>query len=120
LRQVLQNLVSNALKYRDRTRPLVLRITAASAQDGMSEIRVTDNGLGFDERHRERIFEPFERLHSHDEFEGSGIGLAICRKVMARHGGSITARGCPGDGAEFTLRLPARLPPPALPLPGLR
>jgi signal transduction histidine kinase len=90
----------------------------------MSEIRVTDNGIGFDERHRERIFEPFERLHSQDEFEGSGIGLAICRKVMARHGGSIAARSCRDEGTEFILRLPVQPPLPArplpLPLPGLR
>jgi light-regulated signal transduction histidine kinase (bacteriophytochrome) len=122
LRQVFQNLISNALKYRHPDRPTVVHITAAirpvasgrSAVSQALEISMSDNGIGFEERHRERIFEPFQRLHSMDDYEGSGIGLAICRKIINRHGGAITAAGHPGEGAVFTFTLPLR------PLPGLK
>ncbi|MBS0644532.1 MAG: hypothetical protein JSS43_32095 [Proteobacteria bacterium] len=120
LRQVFQNLISNAVKYRHPDRPPVITINAAIrsvpggrlAVSQALEISVSDNGIGFEERHRERIFEPFQRLHSMDDYEGSGIGLAICRKIIDRHGGAITAVGKPGEGAVFTFTLPLR------PLPG--
>jgi light-regulated signal transduction histidine kinase (bacteriophytochrome) len=117
MRQVLQNLITNALKYRHRDRAPAIRITATTrpAGEGMSrsrlpvlDISVADNGLGFDNRHAERIFEPFQRLHSSDAYPGSGIGLAICRKVVERHGGAITASGTPGQGSVFTISLPLR------------
>ena len=68
---------------------------------------VEDNGIGFDERHQERIFGVFQRLHPRDVFEGMGIGLALCRKIVERHGGKITARGTPGEGSVFEVLLPA-------------
>ena len=67
---------------------------------------VEDNGIGFEERHQERIFGVFQRLHPRDVFEGMGIGLALCRKIVERHGGQITARGRPGQGSVFEILLP--------------
>jgi two-component system, chemotaxis family, sensor kinase Cph1 len=117
IRQVFQNILSNALKYRDPGRaPLItIRATARVGNDMtprsesvLADIIITDNGIGFEDRHRERIFEPFQRLHSGERYEGSGIGLAICRKIVNRHGGSISASSQPGVGAVFTITLPVR------------
>jgi len=69
---------------------------------------VEDNGIGFDEKYRDRIFQIFQRLHGRSEYEGTGIGLAICRKIVDRHGGSITANSSPGAGARFIIALPRR------------
>jgi signal transduction histidine kinase len=69
-------------------------------------IRVRDNGVGFDMRHAERLFTPFERLHSMREFEGTGMGLANVRRIVGRHGGSVNAASRPGEGATFTVVLP--------------
>jgi len=71
-------------------------------------ITVRDNGIGFDEKYRDRIFEVFQRLHGRDEYEGTGVGLAICRKIAERHGGTITAHSREGEGATFVVTLPAR------------
>jgi chemotaxis family two-component system sensor kinase Cph1 len=115
--QVLRNIITNALNYRHPGRPPIIDISATIRPGhnnfGLSglprlELRIADNGIGFDERHSERIFEPFQRLHSSDEHEGSGIGLAICRKIIDRHGGSVTAAGRPGAGSVFTIILPMR------------
>lgn len=117
MRQVLQNLMSNALKYRHPDRQPIITINARAGppagEAGLAalpvlEIGFEDNGIGFENHHNERIFEPFQRLHSSDLYEGSGIGLAICRKVLARHDGSISAEGRPGQGAIFILSLPIR------------
>jgi signal transduction histidine kinase len=72
------------------------------------ELKIADNGIGFDRRYRERIFEPFQRLNSTDDYEGSGIGLAICRKIIERHGGAVTAASSRGEGSVFTITLPLR------------
>jgi len=69
---------------------------------------VEDNGIGFEPKYGDRIFRVFERLHSRNEYDGTGIGLAICRKIAERHGGSITASSTPGAGAKFTVTLPYR------------
>ena len=69
-------------------------------------ITVEDNGIGFDEKHSERVFTAFERLHSRSSYEGTGIGLSIARKIVWRHGGHIAAQGVPGKGATFTVTLP--------------
>ena len=71
-------------------------------------ITVEDNGIGFDEKYSSRIFKPFKRLHVRDQFPGSGMGLAICQKIVARLGGSITARGIPNVGAKFMIYLPEK------------
>ncbi len=107
MRQLLHHLLTNALKYRDPTRPPAITISAepAGAQNGQWSIVVADNGIGFDNKFRDQIFEPFQRLHGPDEYEGTGIGLAICRKIVHRHGGVITATGKPGIGARFAFTL---------------
>jgi signal transduction histidine kinase len=74
----------------------------------LCEITVRDNGIGFEEKYLDRIFQLFQRLHSRSEYEGTGLGLAICRKIVERHGGAITARSAPGQGATFLVTLPAR------------
>lgn len=106
-RQLIQNLVANALKFqRPGTRPHVV-IEGRTTDHGDREISVRDNGIGFEEKYLEQIFRPFQRLHGRSEYEGSGMGLAICRKVVARHGGTITARSWPGEGSTFVVTLPA-------------
>jgi PAS domain S-box-containing protein len=108
LRQLFTNLLTNALKYRDPGRPPVVRIEAGPAEGGAAwRVSVSDNGIGFEPRFADRIFAPFERLHGRDAYEGTGIGLAICRRIVEQHGGAITADGRPGDGATFTMTLPA-------------
>ena len=72
----------------------------------MCEISVEDNGIGFDEKHLEKIFAVFQRLHGRMEYEGTGVGLAVCRRIADRHSGSITARSQPGKGATFVVTLP--------------
>jgi signal transduction histidine kinase len=107
MRQLIQNLVANALKFqRPGTSPHVV-IEGRTTDHGGCEISVGDNGIGFEEKYLERIFRPFQRLHGRNEYEGSGMGLAICRKVVARHGGTITARSRPGEGSTFVATLPA-------------
>src|SRR5207248_5272001 len=69
---------------------------------------VQDNGIGFDEKYRERIFEVFQRLHGRDEYDGTGVGLAICHKIVERHGGTIVGHSKPGDGSAFVVTLPVR------------
>src|SRR5439155_13988698 len=74
------------------------------------ELTVEDNGIGFNEKYLDRIFAPFQRLHGRAEYEGTGMGLAICRKIVERHGGTITARSVPGQGSTFIVTLPRRQP----------
>jgi signal transduction histidine kinase/CheY-like chemotaxis protein len=107
-RQVLVNLIGNAIKYtRDRD-PAVIAIDATVPADepGMVRLSVRDNGTGFDMRDAGRLFRPFSRLHSAVEFEGSGIGLATAASLVERHGGRIWAEAAPGAGATFHLALP--------------
>jgi signal transduction histidine kinase len=70
------------------------------------QITVQDNGIGFDEKYRDRIFQIFQRLHGRSEYEGTGIGLAICRKIVDRHNGVVTAHSSPGAGAKFIILMP--------------
>ncbi|MBE9029154.1 GAF domain-containing protein [filamentous cyanobacterium LEGE 11480] len=105
MRQLFQNLISNALKFSRAGVPPIVTITAAINQ-GQVQIKVTDNGIGFESKYDDRIFELFQRLHGRKEYEGSGIGLSICRKIVERHGGDITPHGEPGSGATFIINLP--------------
>ena len=105
LRQVFQNLVGNALKFHRPDVPPLVRVSAERTAAGWA-ITVADNGIGFEDRHAARIFQVFQRLHGRDEFEGTGVGLAVCKKIVERHGGSIVAHGRPGDGATFVVTLP--------------
>ncbi|MFH0916349.1 MAG: ATP-binding protein [bacterium] len=106
MRQLLQNLLGNALKYRRKDTPLVVRLSCSSPGGQHCTITVTDNGIGFNEKHAEKIFRMFVRLHSRAQYEGSGIGLSICRKIVERHGGTIAATSTAGQGATFTVTLP--------------
>jgi light-regulated signal transduction histidine kinase (bacteriophytochrome) len=107
MRQLLQNLISNALKFR---RPDVSpEVTvAAEVRGDKVQIVVSDNGIGFEPRYSRRIFRVFERLHGRGEYPGTGIGLALCRKIAERHDGMIVADGEPGVGSTFTVTLPLR------------
>jgi signal transduction histidine kinase len=108
MRQLLQNLLSNALKYRNAARPALVRVDASATDGGRYVLTVADNGIGFGPQYAERIFGMFERLHGRAEYEGSGIGLAICRSIVEHHGGTISAAGMPEHGATFSVVLPAR------------
>jgi light-regulated signal transduction histidine kinase (bacteriophytochrome) len=106
LRQVFQNLIGNALKFRGEVPPHI-RI-GAERQGGEWVFAVCDNGIGIDPQHFERIFQPFQRLHSQRKYAGSGIGLAICKKIVERHGGRIWVTSEPGKGAAFSFSIPDR------------
>jgi signal transduction histidine kinase len=111
MRQLLQNLISNALKFHRAGAAPVVRVSGevqpgSNGDNPAVQIRVEDNGIGFDERFVDRIFQPFQRLVGQSEFEGSGIGLATCRKIVERHGGSLTAHSTPGEGSTFIVVLP--------------
>ena len=107
MRQLLQNLVANALKFHREGVPPVVSVRATlDPRLQRCELRVEDNGIGFEEKYTDRIFNVFQRLHSRGQYEGSGIGLAICRKIAERHGGTIGARSTPGEGATFHVSLP--------------
>lgn len=116
MRQLIQNLIGNGLKFSRPEVPPVVRIASrlleASGDNGEEiprcEISVNDNGIGFEEVYLDRIFELFQRLHGRQEYEGTGMGLAIVRKIVERHGGTITARSTPGNGATFLVTLPLR------------
>jgi two-component system, LuxR family, sensor kinase FixL len=119
LRQLFQNLIGNALKFHKPDVPPVVRIhhkiiksstifnLDSSAAD-LCQIFIEDNGIGFEEKYLETIFTPFSRLHGREEYEGTGIGLAICRKIADRHGGTITATSQPGEGTCFIVTLPVK------------
>jgi two-component system sensor kinase FixL len=106
MRQLLQNLVGNALKYRDVQRSPEILVHAEIVEGDFVRVTVSDNGIGFEAKYAERIFDVFERLHGRTEYEGTGIGLAICRKIARRHGGEITATGEPGVGSTFVVTVP--------------
>jgi PAS domain S-box-containing protein len=110
MRQLLQNLIGNALKFRKPGEPPVVRLDARKLAPGGYEILVSDNGIGFEQKYVDRIFKLFQRLHERGVYEGSGMGLAICRKIVERHGGTITARSVPGAGTTFLIDLPAQQP----------
>ena len=117
MRQLIQNLVGNALKFRrDDVSPVIKISTGtnvhhangngAKEKEQSCKITVKDNGIGFDEKYLDKIFTVFQRLHGRAEYEGSGVGLAVCRKIVERHHGSITAHSAPGEGASFIITLP--------------
>jgi len=109
MRQLLQNLVGNALKFRQEGVPPAVSVRATvDAQAQRCVLEVEDNGIGFEEKYAERIFQVFQRLHGRGQYEGTGIGLAICRKIVERHGGSIGVRSAPGAGTTFLISLPLK------------
>ena len=109
IKQLLQNLISNALKFvAEGTSPVIQ--LSCNETESQIEIRIQDNGIGFEEQYTDRIFTPFQRLHGKDEYAGTGIGLAICRRIVERHGGTLTAISQPNEGATFIIELP-KVPP---------
>lgn len=112
MRQLLQNLIGNALKFVPPERkPLVkveCQLLKSSALGPACQIKVTDNGIGFEEKYLDRIFTIFQRLHGRHEYEGTGIGLAVCRKITDRHGGILTATSRLGEGSSFIIILPLK------------
>ena len=113
LAQLFQNLIGNGLKFQKPGESPVVKVSSETVPlpDGAGaawRITVEDNGIGFEEKYRERIFQIFQRLHGRSEYEGTGIGLAICRKIVERHGGVIAAHSSPGAGAKFVITLPQR------------
>lgn len=106
LREVLRNLLANAVKFSRRNAHPRVAVSRHDA-DGRATFTVQDNGVGFDPAYADKLFAPFQRLHRADEFEGTGIGLALCHRIVSRHGGSIDATGVPGAGATFRFHLPA-------------
>jgi PAS domain S-box-containing protein len=124
MQQLFHNLISNALKFRGVAAPHV-RIAASQCGSGEPQsalcaagrpawqIVVSDNGIGFEPKYAERVFKPFERLHGRGVYEGTGIGLALCRRIVLHHGGTITADAVPGGGARFIVHFPSRENPHA-------
>ena len=108
LRQLFQNLIGNALKFHKAGEPPVVQVYALRRSPGQTQIYIEDNGIGFDPKDAERVFMPFHRLHGRSEYEGTGIGLTICQKIVERHGGTITAHN--EGGAVFDVLLPHTVP----------
>lgn len=105
IRQLFQNLLSNAVKFRKRDQVPVIKIFSEQA-GSYNQIIIEDNGIGFDIKYSEEIFTVFKRLHSYQEFEGSGVGLSICKKIIDRHNGSIKAESVLGNGSKFIVSFP--------------
>jgi signal transduction histidine kinase len=110
MRQLFQNLLGNALKFRRSDVTPELRVEAQVVDRHIAQLTVSDNGIGFDEQYATRIFRAFERLHGARAYPGTGIGLALCRKIVERHHGTITAVGEIDHGSTFTIRLPVTQP----------
>lgn len=116
-RQLLYNLISNSLKFKHSDTAPVITISASlfqghilgmNPQSRYNVLTFEDNGIGFDQKHALKIFEVFQRLHTKDSYEGTGIGLSIVKKIVDNHDGLITAESTPGSGAKFTIYLPVR------------
>jgi len=117
MRQVFQNILSNALKFSRKDNPPVIHVQAevvadktigspATAGGNYCRISISDNGIGFDEQYRDKIFTIFQRLHTKEKYEGTGIGLAITKKIVDKHNGIITATSVENEGSTFIIVLP--------------
>ena len=104
--QLFQNLISNSLKFREKKKLRIHISAEKNSRDWIFSVR--DNGIGIDSQHAERIFQIFQRLHGRKEFPGTGIGLAVCKRIVERHKGRIWVDSHPGKGATFYFTIPAR------------
>ncbi|MFQ5450612.1 MAG: ATP-binding protein [Nitrospinaceae bacterium] len=111
MRQLFYNLIGNALKFQREGMAPNIRLDSSKNGNGTWKIRVRDNGIGFDPHYANRIFKPFERLHRKNDYEGCGMGLAICKKIVFQHRGNISAHGAPNHGTTFTITLPEKQNP---------
>jgi two-component system CheB/CheR fusion protein len=112
LYQLFYNLILNSLKFSKKDQPIVIQIVSEIMKQDEAElnkITLSDNGIGFEQEYASNIFDPFTRLNPADEYEGTGLGLALCKKIVERHEGSISATGKPDEGAKFTVLLPISL-----------
>jgi light-regulated signal transduction histidine kinase (bacteriophytochrome) len=106
IRQLFQNLIGNALKFRKPDTAPVIKVYSKKANAENCILFVEDNGIGFEKKYEDKIFQVFQRLHNRNQYEGSGMGLAICRKIVERHGGTITAESVVNQGSKFIITLP--------------
>lgn len=104
--RLIQNVVSNAIKYRKPARTPKIDITGLVVEASLMRLAITDDGIGFEEKYAQMIFEAFKRLHSTADYPGTGIGLAICKAIVDRHGWRLSVRSQPGDGASFFFEIP--------------
>jgi PAS domain S-box-containing protein len=107
MRQLLQNILGNALKFHKPETPPEVHVDC-EIKNGLCEIRIRDNGIGFDEKYLDRIFTIFQRLHGKSQYEGTGVGLAVVRRIVERHRGQVTAKSALGQGTTFIIQLPIR------------
>ena len=108
IKRLIHNLISNSLKYNKRGQAPQIKIEGqvSSSREDLYEIHFQDNGIGFDEKFKSKIFKPFKRLHRKDEFAGTGLGLTLCQKIVERHGGEIDVKSKVGEGATFIIKIP--------------
>ena len=106
MHQLFQNLIGNGLKFHKKGIPPEIIIRAHGVENKMIRIEVEDNGIGIDEKYHSQLFTMFKRLHAREQYEGTGIGLASCKKIVERHGGNIGVKSTPGKGSTFWFTLP--------------
>ncbi len=106
--QLFINLITNSMKYKQEDTPPIINIYKGDNVNGFYELFIEDNGIGFDEKFADRIFEPFQRLHNRTEYKGTGLGLTICKKIVDRHNGSISVKSTPKKGTTFIIKFPIK------------
>ena len=106
MHQLLQNLIGNGLKYHKKNVPPKVTCVASLTDDGMVRVGIKDNGIGIEKEHYDQVFTMFRRLHSRSEYEGTGIGLSVCKKIVERHGGAIEVESVLGEGTTFWFSIP--------------
>jgi signal transduction histidine kinase len=106
LYQLFFNLIINSIKFKKEDESLIINIYSRKKENNYWEICIEDNGIGFDEKYTDRIFQPFQQLHGKSEYEGSGLGLSICKKIVQQHNGILSVSSKPGEGSTFIIILP--------------